>query len=151
MIHIVYGANFKKLTILYLHSKCESEPFCVYRDKCENSNVVFTKTNVNFFTETKVKVAMEKRCFTYTRQQWTGKSPKQFLIDWIRKHLPKSPPPSFKKDNTEAISSRPGILFVSIYTIILLKSACLSVGVRKRQVAILARSSREMSQTVRIV
>ncbi|KAK2151742.1 hypothetical protein LSH36_353g09030 [Paralvinella palmiformis] len=38
----------------------------------------------------------EKRCFTYTRQQWTGKSPKQFLIDWIRKNLPKSPPPSYK-------------------------------------------------------
>ena len=37
-----------------------------------------------------------------------------------------------------------------IYTIILLKSVCLSVGVRKRQVAILARSSREISQTVRI-
>ena len=35
----------------------------------------------------------------------------------------------------------------SIYTIILLKS----VGFRKRQVAILARSSREMSLTVRIV
>ena len=34
-----------------------------------------------------------------------------------------------------------------IYTIILL----ISVGVRKRQVAILARSSREMSPTVRIV
>ena len=38
-----------------------------------------------------------------------------------------------------------------IYTIILLKSVCLSVGVRKLQVAILARSSREMSLTVRIV
>ena len=35
--------------------------------------------------------------------------------------------------------------------IILLKSVCLSVGVRKLQVAILARSSREMSLTVRIV
>ena len=38
-----------------------------------------------------------------------------------------------------------------IYTIILLKSVCLSVSVRKLQVAILARSSREMSLTVRIV
>ena len=42
-----------------------------------------------------------------------------------------------------------GLLF--IYTIILLKSVCLSVGVRKMQVAILARSSREMPLTVRIV
>ena len=38
-----------------------------------------------------------------------------------------------------------------IYTIILLKSVCLSVGVRKRQAAILARSSRTMCLTVRIV
>ena len=44
-----------------------------------------------------VKVPMEVRRFEYTRQQWTGKSPKQFLIDWCRKHLPKSPPPKFEK------------------------------------------------------
>ena len=39
----------------------------------------------------------------------------------------------------------------TIYTIICLKSVCLSVSVRKLQVAILARSSREMSLTDRIV
>ena len=44
----------------------------------------------------KTEPKYEKRNFTYTRQQWTGKSPKQFLIDWIRKNLPKSPPPSYK-------------------------------------------------------
>ena len=44
-----------------------------------------------------VKVQEDVRCFEYTRQQWTGKSPKQFLIDWCRKHLPKSPPPKFEK------------------------------------------------------
>ena len=38
-----------------------------------------------------------------------------------------------------------------IYTIICLKYVCLSVSVLKLQVAILARSSREMSITVRIV
>ena len=38
-----------------------------------------------------------------------------------------------------------------IYTIIILKSVCLYVGVRKRQGAIIARSSREMYLTVRIV
>ncbi len=43
------------------------------------------------------------------------------------------------------------ILLHNIYTIILLKSLCLSVGVRILQVAILARSSREMYLTVRIV
>ena len=40
---------------------------------------------------------LDKRNFEYTRQQWTGKSPKQFLIDWVRKHLPGSPPPKYFK------------------------------------------------------
>ncbi|KAK3549943.1 hypothetical protein QTP86_016870 [Hemibagrus guttatus] len=37
------------------------------------------------------------RDFDYTSRSWTGKSPKQFLIDWCRKNLPKSPAPSFQK------------------------------------------------------
>ncbi|XP_031433314.1 ATP-dependent RNA helicase DHX29 [Clupea harengus] len=37
------------------------------------------------------------RNFDYTARSWTGKSPKQFLIDWVRKNLPKSPAPSFEK------------------------------------------------------
>ncbi|GAA6091840.1 ATP-dependent RNA helicase DHX29 [Tachysurus ichikawai] len=37
------------------------------------------------------------RDFDYTGRSWTGKSPKQFLIDWCRKNLPKSPAPSFQK------------------------------------------------------
>ncbi|KAM3874618.1 ATP-dependent RNA helicase DHX29 [Diretmus argenteus] len=37
------------------------------------------------------------RNFDYTSRSWTGKSPKQFLIDWVRKNLPKSPAPSFHK------------------------------------------------------
>ncbi|KAF1377673.1 hypothetical protein PFLUV_G00203190 [Perca fluviatilis] len=37
------------------------------------------------------------RNFDYTARSWTGKSPKQFLIDWVRKNLPKSPPPTFHK------------------------------------------------------
>uniref|UniRef100_A0AAY4EE18 ATP-dependent RNA helicase DHX29 n=1 Tax=Denticeps clupeoides TaxID=299321 RepID=A0AAY4EE18_9TELE len=37
------------------------------------------------------------RNFDYTSRSWTGKSPKQFLIDWVRKNLPKSPPPTFQK------------------------------------------------------
>ncbi|ESO07888.1 hypothetical protein HELRODRAFT_75102, partial [Helobdella robusta] len=32
---------------------------------------------------------LDVRDFTYTRQQWTGKSPKQFLNDWYRKRVPK--------------------------------------------------------------
>ncbi|KAK2888162.1 ATP-dependent RNA helicase DHX29 [Channa argus] len=41
--------------------------------------------------------AKDIRNFDYTARSWTGKSPKQFLIDWVRKNLPKSPPPVFHK------------------------------------------------------
>ncbi|OWF52378.1 ATP-dependent RNA helicase Dhx29 [Mizuhopecten yessoensis] len=37
------------------------------------------------------KVPQDVRQFEYTRQQWTGKSPKQFLIDWCRKHKCEAP------------------------------------------------------------
>ena len=45
----------------------------------------------------------------------------------------------------------PGHYYYYFYTIILHKSVCLSVGVRKLQVAILAPSSREMTLTDRIL
>ncbi|XP_069133013.1 ATP-dependent RNA helicase dhx29-like isoform X2 [Argopecten irradians] len=38
-----------------------------------------------------VMVKQDVRQFEYTRQQWTGKSPKQFLIDWCRKHKCEAP------------------------------------------------------------
>ncbi|KAK3593313.1 hypothetical protein CHS0354_031372 [Potamilus streckersoni] len=43
------------------------------------------------------KVKEDVRQFEYTRQQWTGKSPKQFLIDWCRKQKCESP--KFEKIN----------------------------------------------------
>ncbi|XP_075039691.1 ATP-dependent RNA helicase DHX29 [Mixophyes fleayi] len=45
----------------------------------------------------KKKQPLDIRNFDYTSRSWTGKSPKQFLIDWCRKHYPKSPNPSFEK------------------------------------------------------
>ncbi|KAK1800697.1 hypothetical protein P4O66_005523, partial [Electrophorus voltai] len=45
----------------------------------------------------KKKEPKDIRNFDYTGRSWTGKSPKQFLIDWCRKNLPKSPAPSFQK------------------------------------------------------
>ncbi|XP_073416043.1 ATP-dependent RNA helicase DHX29 isoform X2 [Dendrobates tinctorius] len=45
----------------------------------------------------KTKPPLDIRNFDYTSRSWTGKSPKQFLIDWCRKHYPKSPNPSFEK------------------------------------------------------
>lgn len=51
----------------------------------------------NAVAEKKKKEPKDIRNFDYTSRSWTGKSPKQFLIDWCRKNLPKSPPPSFNK------------------------------------------------------
>ncbi|KTF86856.1 hypothetical protein cypCar_00013871 [Cyprinus carpio] len=48
-------------------------------------------------TEKQENEPKDIRNFDYTSRSWTGKSPKQFLIDWCRKNLPKSPPPSFQK------------------------------------------------------
>ncbi|XP_041103244.1 ATP-dependent RNA helicase DHX29-like isoform X2 [Polyodon spathula] len=51
-------------------------------------------------TEEKVNKEKEPkdiRNFDYAARSWTGKTPKQFLIDWCRKNLPKSPQPSFEK------------------------------------------------------
>ncbi|KAL1783101.1 ATP-dependent RNA helicase Dhx29 [Sigmodon hispidus] len=62
--------------------------------------------NFNFFEKSAAATEEEKgkkkephdvRNFDYTARSWTGKSPKQFLIDWVRKNLPKSPNPSFEK------------------------------------------------------
>ncbi|KAI5099549.1 ATP-dependent RNA helicase DHX29 [Silurus meridionalis] len=47
--------------------------------------------------EKTTKEPKDIRDFDYMGRSWTGKSPKQFLIDWCRKNLPKSPAPSFQK------------------------------------------------------
>ncbi|KAL3883498.1 hypothetical protein ACJMK2_029755, partial [Sinanodonta woodiana] len=49
-------------------------------------------------TNQATKVKEDVRRFEYTRQQWTGKSPKQFLIDWCRKQ--KCENPKFEKINS---------------------------------------------------
>ncbi|NWU73125.1 DHX29 helicase, partial [Pterocles burchelli] len=45
----------------------------------------------------KKKEPLDIRNFDYSARSWTGKSPKQFLIDWCRKNFPKSPNPTFEK------------------------------------------------------
>ncbi|NXH23113.1 DHX29 helicase, partial [Bucco capensis] len=45
----------------------------------------------------KKKEPLDVRNFDYSSRSWTGKSPKQFLIDWCRKNFPKSPNPAFEK------------------------------------------------------
>lgn len=49
------------------------------------------------FAAVKKNEPKDIRNFDYTARSWTGKSPKQFLIDWVRKNLPKSPAPAFHK------------------------------------------------------
>ncbi|PIO27879.1 hypothetical protein AB205_0180180 [Aquarana catesbeiana] len=70
------------------------------------SNVYIEKcTFISFFFSfiyhccilAKKKPPLDVRNFDYTSRSWTGKSPKQFLIDWCRKHYPKSPNPTFEK------------------------------------------------------
>uniref|UniRef100_A0A673G5F5 ATP-dependent RNA helicase DHX29 n=1 Tax=Sinocyclocheilus rhinocerous TaxID=307959 RepID=A0A673G5F5_9TELE len=75
--------------------KEEKKPVALTDGKEElNFNLFENKT---FLTFKKKKEPKDIRNFDYTSRSWTGKSPKQFLIDWCRKNLPKSPPPSFGK------------------------------------------------------
>lgn len=60
--------------------------------------------NLNLLEKSAPKVKEEKkdeprdvRNFDYTARSWTGKSPKQFLIDWCRKNIPTGPAPSYRK------------------------------------------------------
>ncbi|KAG8456620.1 hypothetical protein GDO86_002409 [Hymenochirus boettgeri] len=58
---------------------------------------LFEKTENAPEEKAKKKQLLDIRNFDYTARSWTGKSPKQFLIDWCRKHYPKSPNPTFEK------------------------------------------------------
>ncbi|KAM4527774.1 ATP-dependent RNA helicase DHX29 [Odontesthes bonariensis] len=71
----------------------------VSEDKGDLSFHLFEQAEKEPPTEKVVKKNEPKdiRNFDYTARSWTGKSPKQFLIDWVRKNIPKSPPPAFHK------------------------------------------------------
>uniref|UniRef100_A0A4X1SM70 RNA helicase n=1 Tax=Sus scrofa TaxID=9823 RepID=A0A4X1SM70_PIG len=62
-----------------------------------NFNLFEKSTAATEEEKEKKKEPHDVRNFDYTARSWTGKSPKQFLIDWVRKNLPKSPNPSFEK------------------------------------------------------
>ncbi|XP_018423692.1 PREDICTED: ATP-dependent RNA helicase DHX29 [Nanorana parkeri] len=65
-------------------------------DEALNLNL-FESSNEVAEDKAKKRLPLDVRNFDYTSRSWTGKSPKQFLIDWCRKHYPKSPNPSFEK------------------------------------------------------
>uniref|UniRef100_A0A3P8WRP0 ATP-dependent RNA helicase DHX29 n=1 Tax=Cynoglossus semilaevis TaxID=244447 RepID=A0A3P8WRP0_CYNSE len=77
----------------------EKKKVPVSEDKAEVGFSLFEQAAKEAPAEKVVKKNEPKdiRNFDYTARSWTGKSPKQFLIDWVRKNLPKSPPPSFNK------------------------------------------------------
>ncbi|KAK5618513.1 ATP-dependent RNA helicase dhx29 [Crenichthys baileyi] len=77
----------------------EKKSLPVVDDKDEISFNLFEQAGKDPPAEKVVKKNEPKdiRNFDYTARSWTGKSPKQFLIDWVRKNLPKSPPPAFHK------------------------------------------------------
>ncbi|XDV53947.1 hypothetical protein PO909_022338 [Leuciscus waleckii] len=79
--------------------KEEKKPVTLTDGKEELNFSLFEQANAPAAekTEKKQKEPKDIRNFDYTSRSWTGKSPKQFLIDWCRKNLPKSPPPSFDK------------------------------------------------------
>ncbi|XP_040914905.1 ATP-dependent RNA helicase DHX29 [Toxotes jaculatrix] len=77
----------------------EKKIFPVSEDKEDITFSLFEQAEKDPPAEKVVKKNEPKdiRNFDYTARSWTGKSPKQFLIDWVRKNLPKSPPPAFHK------------------------------------------------------
>ncbi|KAJ8287016.1 hypothetical protein GJAV_G00046030 [Gymnothorax javanicus] len=78
--------------------KEEKKPAPVLADKEELNFSLFEKSETPPAEKTvKKNEPKDIRDFDYSNRSWTGKSPKQFLIDWCRKNLPKSPPPSFQK------------------------------------------------------
>uniref|UniRef100_A0A8C3VEU2 ATP-dependent RNA helicase DHX29 n=1 Tax=Catagonus wagneri TaxID=51154 RepID=A0A8C3VEU2_9CETA len=72
-------------------------PVATEGESALNFNLFEKSTAATEEEKEKKKEPHDVRNFDYTARSWTGKSPKQFLIDWVRKNLPKSPNPSFEK------------------------------------------------------
>ncbi|XP_036164410.1 ATP-dependent RNA helicase DHX29 isoform X1 [Myotis myotis] len=72
-------------------------PVATEGESALNLNLFEKSTAATEEEKEKKKAAQDVRNFDYTARSWTGKSPKQFLIDWVRKNLPKSPNPAFEK------------------------------------------------------
>ncbi|XP_077141111.1 ATP-dependent RNA helicase DHX29 isoform X1 [Ranitomeya variabilis] len=77
-------------------NECKKAPAAA-RDDAALDFSLFDNASEVQEVKAKTKPPLDIRNFDYTSRSWTGKSPKQFLIDWCRKHYPKSPNPSFEK------------------------------------------------------
>ncbi|XP_015278713.1 PREDICTED: ATP-dependent RNA helicase DHX29 isoform X2 [Gekko japonicus] len=78
-------------------SEKKKVPVPVDADGALNLNVLEKPQAAPEEQKVKKRDPPDVRNFDYTARSWTGKSPKQFLIDWCRKHYSKCPNPSFEK------------------------------------------------------
>lgn len=92
--HPVFNPAIK---ISHQQNEKKKPPIATEGESTLNFNLFEKSTAATEEEKEKKKEPHDVRNFDYTTRSWTGKSPKQFLIDWVRKNLPKSPNPSFEK------------------------------------------------------
>ncbi|XP_060256410.1 ATP-dependent RNA helicase DHX29 isoform X5 [Ovis aries] len=92
--HPVFNPAIK---ISHQQNERKKPPVVTEGESALNFNLFEKSTAAPEEEREKKKEPHDVRNFDYTARSWTGKSPKQFLIDWVRKNLPKSPNPSFEK------------------------------------------------------
>ncbi|XP_004422873.1 PREDICTED: ATP-dependent RNA helicase DHX29 isoform X1 [Ceratotherium simum simum] len=92
--HPVFNPAIK---ISHQQNERKKPPAATEGEGALNFNLFEKSTAATEEEKEKKKEPHDIRNFDYTARSWTGKSPKQFLIDWVRKNLPKSPNPSFEK------------------------------------------------------
>ncbi|XP_062942685.1 ATP-dependent RNA helicase DHX29 isoform X1 [Cynocephalus volans] len=92
--HPVFNPAIK---ISHQQNERKKPPVAIEGESALNFNLFENSTAATEEEKDKKKEPHDVRNFDYTARSWTGKSPKQFLIDWVRKNLPKSPNPSFEK------------------------------------------------------
>ncbi|XP_004703673.1 ATP-dependent RNA helicase DHX29 [Echinops telfairi] len=92
--HPVFNPSIK---VSHQQNEKKKPPLATEGGSALNFNLFEKSTTAPEEQKDKKKEPHDVRNFDYTARSWTGKSPKQFLIDWVRKNLPKSPNPSFEK------------------------------------------------------
>uniref|UniRef100_A0A452SCK4 ATP-dependent RNA helicase DHX29 n=1 Tax=Ursus americanus TaxID=9643 RepID=A0A452SCK4_URSAM len=92
--HPVFNPAIK---ISHQQNERKKPPVATEEERALNFNLFEKSVAATEEEKEKKKEPHDVRNFDYTARSWTGKSPKQFLIDWVRKNLPKSPNPSFEK------------------------------------------------------
>lgn len=92
--HPVFNPDIK---ISHQQNERKKPPLATEGESALNFNLFEKSAAATEEEKGKKKDPHDVRNFDYTARSWTGKSPKQFLIDWVRKNLPKSPNPSFEK------------------------------------------------------